>query len=70
MYIIRGEIPLWYRRGVRTLLMYPILIADIAPRIPGNLMHFHWPRLSRHKPVIRVYKTKSHLKDCKREYMV
>ena len=49
MYIILGEeqiaLTLWYRRGVGTLIMYPIIIADIAPRIPGGLMHFDWPRL-------------------------
>ena len=49
MYIILGEeqiaLTLWYRRGVGTLIMYPIIIADIAPRIPGSLMHFNWPRL-------------------------
>ena len=26
---------------------YPIIIADIAPRVLGNLMHFNWPRLLR-----------------------
>ena len=45
MYIILGEehvaFILWYRRGVWTLIMYSIIIADIAPRIPGDLMHFN-----------------------------
>ena len=49
MYIIPDEgqitLILWYRRGVKTLIMYPIIIADIAPKIPGDLMHFNWPRL-------------------------
>ena len=49
MYIIPDEeqiaLTLWYQRGVRTLIMYPIIIADIAPRIPGGLMHFNWPWL-------------------------
>ena len=49
MYIIPGEeqiaLILWYRRGVQTLIMYPIIIADIAPKIPSDLMHFNWPRL-------------------------
>ena len=49
MYIILGEeqiaLTLWYWRGVGTLIMYPIIIADIAPRIPGSLMHFNWPKL-------------------------
>ena len=49
MYIILGEeqiaLTLWYQRGVGTLIMYPIIIADIAPRISGSLMHFNWPRL-------------------------
>ena len=26
---------------------YPIIIADIAPRVLGNLTHFNWPRLLR-----------------------
>ena len=26
------------------LVMYPIIIADIAPMIPGGLTHFNWPR--------------------------
>ena len=59
MYILCGEISLRYRRGVGTLLMYSIIIANIAPRIPGSLTHFHWPRLLRYKPK-RVY-NKSHL---------
>ena len=25
--------------------MYLIITANIAPRIPGNLTHFNWPRL-------------------------
>ena len=49
MYIILGEeqiaLTLWYQRGVGTLIMYPIIIVDIAPRIPGGLTHFDWPRL-------------------------
>ena len=49
MYIILGEehvaFILWYQRGVWTLIMYSIIIADIAPRIPGDLTHFNWPRL-------------------------
>ena len=49
MYIILGEeqiaLTLWYQRGVGTLIMYPIIIADIAPRIPGGLTHFNRPRL-------------------------
>ena len=48
MYIILGEeqiaLTLWYRRGVGTLIMYLIIIADIAPMIPGSLTHFNWPR--------------------------
>ena len=28
--------------------MYSIIIADIAPRMPGNLMHFNLPRLLRY----------------------
>ena len=49
MYIILGDeqiaLTLWYLRGVGTLIIYPIIIADIAPRIPGSLMHFNWPKL-------------------------
>ena len=49
MYIVIGEeknvLTFWYRRGVGTIMMYLIIIADIAPMIPGGLMHFHWPRL-------------------------
>ena len=49
MYIILGEeqitLTLWYWRGVKTLAMYLIIIEDIAPYIPGGLMHFNWPRL-------------------------
>ena len=41
MYKLCGKIPLWYRRGVGTLMMYPIIIVGIAPRIPGSLTHFH-----------------------------
>ena len=41
MYIILGEeqiaLTLWYWRGVKTLVMYPIIISDIAPKIPGGL---------------------------------
>ena len=48
MYIILGEeqiaLTLWYWRGVKTLVMYPIIIADIAPKIPGGLTHFNRPR--------------------------
>ena len=36
-----------YRRSVETLMMYLIIIADIAPMIPDSLMHFNWPRLLR-----------------------
>ena len=32
-----------------------IIIVDIAPRIPGGLMHFNWPRLLCDGPVYRVY---------------
>ena len=49
MYIIMGDeqiaLTLWYWRGVGTLIIYPIIIADIAPRIPGSLTYFNWPRL-------------------------
>ena len=49
MYKLLGEeqiaLTLWYRRGVGTLIIYLIIIVDIAPRIPGSLMHFNWPRL-------------------------
>ena len=45
MYIIQGEeqivLTLWYRRSELTPVMYPIIIADIDPRIPGGLMHFN-----------------------------
>ena len=44
MYIILGDeqiaLTLWYWRGVKTLMMYPIIIVDIALKIPGGLMHF------------------------------
>ena len=47
MYIIPGveqiALTLWYRRSGKTLVMYPIIIADIAPKIPGDLTHFNWP---------------------------
>ena len=50
MYIILGEeqiaLTLWYWRGVKTLVMYPIIIADIAPKIPGGLTHFNWPQVT------------------------
>ena len=40
MYIIPGveqiALTLWYRRSGETLVMYPIIIADIAPMIPGG----------------------------------
>ena len=36
-------------------MMYPIIIADIAPMIPGGLTHFNWPRSLRDKPQYRVY---------------
>ena len=39
----------------KTLIMYSIIIADIAPMTPGDLMHFNWPRLLRNKPTYRVY---------------
>ena len=59
MYIILGEeqiaLTLWYWRGVITLVMYPIIIADIAPYIPGGLTHFNWPRSLCDKPLYRVY---------------
>ena len=59
MYIILGDeqnaLTLWYWRGAQTLIIYPIIIADIAPMIPGNLTHFHWPRLLCNKPTYRVY---------------
>ena len=59
MYIILGEeqiaLTLRYWRGVITLVMYPIIIADIAPYIPGGLMHFNWPRSLCNKPLYRVY---------------
>ena len=49
MYKITGDVQialiLWYQRSVGTLIIYPITIADIAPKIPGSLMHFNWPRL-------------------------
>ena len=49
MYIIMGDEQiahtLWYQRGVGTLIIYLIIIADIAPKIPGSLTHFNWPRL-------------------------
>ena len=49
MYKLPGEeqiaLTLWYRRGVGTLIIYPIIIVDIVPRIPGSLTHFNWPRL-------------------------
>ena len=35
--------------------MYPIIIADIALKIPGGLTHFNWPRLLCDKPTYRVY---------------
>ena len=35
--------------------MYLIIIADIAPKIPGGLTHFNWPRLLCDKPIYRVY---------------
>ena len=35
--------------------MYSIIIADIAPKIPGDLTHFNWPRLLCDRPVYRVY---------------
>ena len=38
----------------KTLVMYSIIIADIAPMTPGNLTHFNWPRLLRNKPTYRV----------------
>ena len=47
MYIILGEeqiaLTLWYWRGVKKLVMYLIIIADIAPKIPGGLMHLIGP---------------------------
>ena len=59
MYIILGEeqiaLTLWYWRGEITLAIYPIIIADIAPYIPGGLMHFNWPRSLCNKPLYRVY---------------
>ena len=65
MYIILGEeqiaLTLWYRRGVGTLIIYPIIIADIAPRIPGGLTHFNWPRLLCDRPVHRVYHKSCHI---------
>ena len=49
MYILTGDeqiaLTLWYLRGVGTLIIYLSIIADIAPRIPGSLTHFNWPRL-------------------------
>ena len=49
MYILLDDeqiaLILWYQRGVQTLIMYPIIIADIAPKIPGDLTHFNSPRL-------------------------
>ena len=66
MYIILGDeqitLTLWYRRGVGTLIIYLIIIADIAPRIPGSLTHFNWPRLLCNKPVHRVYCKSCHIK--------
>ena len=48
MYIILGEeqivLTRGYWKGVLTLAMYPIIIADIAPYIPCGLTHFNWPR--------------------------
>ena len=65
MYIIMGDeqiaLTLWYRRGVGTLIIYLIIIADIAPRIPGSLMHFNWPRLLCNKPTYRVYCKSCHI---------
>ena len=59
MYIILGEeqiaLTLWYWRGVKTLVMYPIIIADIAPKIPGGLTHFNGPGRHEYKPLYRVY---------------
>ena len=59
MYKIPGEeqivLTLWYRSCELRLVMYPIIIADIAPRIPGGLTHFNWPRLLSNKPIYRVY---------------
>ena len=47
MYIILGDeqiaLTLWYWRGVKTLVMYPIIIVDIAPKIPGGLTHLIGP---------------------------
>ena len=36
MFIILGE---------EQIALYLIIIADIAPKIPGGLTHFNWPRL-------------------------
>ena len=59
MYKITGDVQivltLWYRGSVGTLMIYPIIIADIAPRIPGSLTHFNWPRLLCYKLYYRVY---------------
>ena len=59
MYKIMGDVQivptLWYRRGVGTLIIYPIIIVDIAPRIPGSLTHFNWARLLCYKLKYRVY---------------
>ena len=41
-------------------MMYPIIIVDIAPMIPGGLMHFNWPRLPLDKPIYRVYQKTYH----------
>ena len=57
--MIQGDeqivLTLWYRRSELTLVMYPIIIVDIAPKIPGSLTHFNWPRLLSDKPIYRVY---------------
>ena len=41
-------------------MMYLIIIADIAPMIPGGLTHFNWPRLLCDKPRYRVYQKTYH----------
>ena len=49
MYIIPGaeHIALHFLvpEKCRNTANYPIIIADIAPRVPGSLTHFNWPRL-------------------------
>ena len=48
MYIILGDeqAVLTFRKCMNTI-NYPIIIADIAPRVPSSLTHFNWPRLLR-----------------------